>query len=204
MMLAITARAPAKATWSSTWTFLWLSTWRLEHQQVKAPDDRLPEAGGRLVGGLLQPVEGEARVRERGDRGLDGGSAGQDCPGRRPEAEQPGAWLRAVREGLTDQHPPTRTDHPAQLAGAGGQVAEVVDDGRQPGAVAAAIAQRQLLTPATDVGDPRVGAAGACLAAHALGRLHGHYVGAEPGHGRVLPGPGQPYDRNRGRIPALA
>jgi hypothetical protein len=127
-----------------------------------------------------------------GDGGLDGGSAGQDRSGCWPEGEQPGAWLGAVGEGVADQHPPARADHPAQLAGAGGQVAEVVDDGRQPGAVAAAIAQRQLLTQATDVGDPGVGACAACLAAHALGGLHGHHVGAEPlgDRGREQPGAG--------------
>src|SRR5512132_4542170 len=170
------------------------------------PSMRLLEAGRRLITDLLQPLKAEARGREGGPGGPDGGSTGQNRPRPRPEGEQPRARLGTVREGLTDQHPPTRTNHPAQLASAASQVAEVVDDSRQPGTVTTALPQRHLLAPTADVGDPGVGTGAACLVAHALGWLQGDHGRVEPlgDRGRKQPGAGpqiqhrQP--RGRGQV----
>ena len=56
----------------------------------------------------------------------------------------PAAGRRDARRRPPDQHRRPRHQHAAQLAGAGAQVARVVEDGRQPGTGARPVTQRQV------------------------------------------------------------
>jgi hypothetical protein len=97
---------------------------------VGAPPDplhRRPQARRADLRDLLQGLEREAGGLERGHGRLDGREPRGDPAGAREEPEQ-GDPLVAAGKRAADQHRAARPHDPAKLAGAAGQVAEVVDD----------------------------------------------------------------------------
>lgn len=86
----------------------------------------------------------------------------------------------AVGKRAADQHRAARAQDPAKLAGAAGQVGEVMDDSRQPGATAAAVTQGEPLRLPADPGHPSMGSGLLRLVAHTGRRLHRHDSDIEP------------------------